>query len=168
MSEMYQILTLNNISPKGIERLPVSLFQMTDDLAEASGILVRSQNMKEMELPEGLLAVARAGAGTNNIPIDRCTAQGIAVFNTPGANANAVKELTIAGLVLACRNIAPALSWVSTLAGEAEVGKLVEKGKSRFVGPELAGKRLGVHRSGCNRGQGSEYRYPPRAGGFWV
>ena len=144
MSEMYQILTLNNISPKGIERLPVSLFQMTDDLAEASGILVRSQDMKEMELPEGLLAVARAGAGTNNIPIDRCTAQGIAVFNTPGANANAVKELTIAGLVLACRNIAPALSWVSTLAGEAEVGKLVEKGKSRFVGPELAGKRLGV------------------------
>ena len=142
---MYQVLTLNNISPKGIERLPASLFQMTEDIDEAAGILVRSQNMKEMQLPEGLLAVARAGAGTNNIPIDRCTAQGIAVFNTPGANANAVKELTIAGLVLACRNIAPALSWVQTLAGAGdEVGKLVEKGKSRFVGPELAGKRLGV------------------------
>ncbi len=145
MSAMYQVLTLNNISPKGIERLPASLFQMTENIDEAAGILVRSQNMKEMQLPEGLLAVARAGAGTNNIPIDRCTAQGIAVFNTPGANANAVKELTIAGLVLACRNIAPALSWVQTLAGAGdEVGKLVEKGKSRFVGPELAGKRLGV------------------------
>ena len=142
---MYHVMTLNSISPKGVERLPASLFQLTDDPAEAAGILVRSQNMQEMELPEGLLAVARAGAGTNNIPIDRCTAQGIAVFNTPGANANAVKELTIAGLVLASRNIAPALSWVSTLAGEGEaVGKLVEKGKSRFVGPELAGKRLGV------------------------
>ena len=142
---MYHVMTLNSISPKGVERLPASLFQLTDDPAEAAGILVRSQNMQEMELPEGLLAVARAGTGTNNIPIDRCTAQGIAVFNTPGANANAVKELTIAGLVLASRNIAPALSWVSTLAGEGEaVGKLVEKGKSRFVGPELAGKRLGV------------------------
>ena len=142
---MYQILTLNSISPKGTERLPASLFTLTDDPSEAAGILVRSQNMKEMELPECLLAVARAGAGTNNIPIDRCTEQGIAVFNTPGANANAVKELTIAGLVLACRNISPALEWVNTLAGEGDaVGKLVEKGKSRFVGPELAGKRLGV------------------------
>lgn len=142
---MYQILTLNSISPKGTERLPASLFTLTDDPSEAAGILVRSQNMKEMELPECLLAVARAGAGTNNIPVDRCTEQGIAVFNTPGANANAVKELTIAGLVLACRNISPALEWVNTLAGEGDaVGKLVEKGKSRFVGPELAGKRLGV------------------------
>ena len=142
---MYQILTLNSISPKGTERLPASLFTLTDDPSEAAGILVRTQNMKEMELPECLLAVARAGAGTNNIPIDRCTEQGIAVFNTPGANANAVKELTIAGLVLACRNISPALEWVNTLAGEGDaVGKLVEKGKSRFVGPELAGKRLGV------------------------
>ena len=145
MNSMYQILTLNSISPKGTERLPASLFTLTDDPSEAAGILVRSQNMKEMELPECLLAVARAGAGTNNIPIDRCTEQGIAVFNTPGANANAVKELTIAGLVLACRNISPALEWVNTLAGEGDaVGKLVEKGKSRFVGPELAGKRLGV------------------------
>ena len=145
MNGMYQILTLNSISPKGLERLPASLFQLTDDPAAAEGVLVRSQNMHEMELSDGLLAIARAGAGTNNIPIDRCTEQGIAVFNAPGANANAVKELTIAGLVLACRNVAPALQWVSTLAGEGEnIGKLVEKGKSKFVGPELAGKRLGV------------------------
>ena len=139
------ILTLNSISPKGIERLPSSLFCVGDDVEQPTGILVRSQNMQEMELPESLLAIARAGAGTNNIPVPKCTEKGIVVFNTPGANANAVKELTIAGLVLSCRNIAPALEWVNTLKGQGEdIPKLVEKGKSRFVGPELAGKKLGV------------------------
>ena len=145
MRKMQEILTLNSISPKGVERLSSSLFHVADDVEAPAGILVRSQNMHEMELPDSLLAIARAGAGTNNIPVEQCTARGVVVFNTPGANANAVKELTIAGLIMACRNLAPALDWVGGLKGEGDaVAKLVEKGKSRFVGPELAGKRLGV------------------------
>jgi len=141
---MQEILTLNSISPKGLERLPSSLFHVADDVEDPTGILVRSQNMQEKPLPANLLAIARAGAGTNNIPVDKCTEQGIVVFNTPGANANAVKELTIAALILACRNLAPALAWVGGLKGTPDIAKQVEKGKSRFVGPELAGKKLGV------------------------
>ena len=107
--------------------------------------MVRSASMHEMELPSSLLAIARAGAGVNNIPLDKCSEAGICVFNTPGANANAVKELVIAGLLLASRKIVPGIEWAKGLKGKgAEVGKLVEKGKSQFVGPEISGKRLGV------------------------
>ena len=105
--------------------------------------MVRSASMHEMELPSSLLAIARAGAGVNNIPLDKCSEAGICVFNTPGANANAVKELVIAGLLLASRKIVPGIEWAKGLKGKgAEVGKLVEKGKSQFVGPEISGKRL--------------------------
>lgn len=142
---MYTIEMLNSISPKGIERLPTSLFQIEDEAEAPQGILVRSANMLERELPPSLLAIARAGAGTNNIPISRCSEQGIVVFNTPGANANAVKELVLGALVLASRNVAGGIEWVKTLADQGEeVPKLVEKGKGKFAGPELEGKVLGI------------------------
>lgn len=142
---MQDILTLNSISPKGLARLSSNVFNVGDDVENPAGILVRSQDMKAMELPDSLCAIARAGAGTNNIPVDTCSEKGIVVFNTPGANANAVRELTIAGLIIAARNIAPALSWVDTLKGRGEeIPALVEKGKKKFIGPELAGKKLGV------------------------
>lgn len=142
---MQDILTLNSISQKGLARLSTNAFNIGDDVEDPTGILVRSAEMKEKELPESLCAIARAGAGTNNIPVDACSEKGIVVFNTPGANANAVQELTIAGLILAARNIAPAVRWMDTLKGKGEeVPALVEKGKKKFVGPELAGKKLGV------------------------
>ena len=142
---MYQLKALNSISPKGLERLPSSLFQVEDDTEQPQGILVRSASMQDMEMPQSLLAIARAGAGTNNIPVARCTEQGIVVFNTPGANANAVKELVLGAMVLGSRNVVGGISWVSTFADEGvNVPKLVEKGKSKFVGPELTGKTLGV------------------------
>ena len=109
------------------------------------GILVRSASMHEMQLPGSLLAIARAGAGVNNIPVDACSEQGIVVFNTPGANANAVKELVLAGLLLSSRKVVPAIEWAKGLKGQGDaVGKAVEKGKSAFAGPELSGKTLGV------------------------
>lgn len=138
------ILTLNKIAACGTERLG-SGYTVGDAVEAPAGVLVRSAAMHEMEFPESLLAIARAGAGVNNIPIDRCSEQGIVVFNTPGANANAVKELVIAGLLLASRKVVPAIEWARTLKGKgAEVGKLVEKGKSQFAGPEILGKKLGV------------------------
>ncbi len=142
---MYTIKTLNSIAPKGMELLPTSLFTVDEDAEVYEGVLVRSANMLETELPEELLAIARAGAGTNNIPVDRCSEQGIVVFNTPGANANAVKELVLGALVLSSRNVAGGINWCGGLAEEGdEVPKLVEKGKNKFVGPELTGKTLGV------------------------
>lgn len=142
---MFVIQTRNSISPKGLERLPNSLFQLEEEAEGAQGVLVRSANMQEDALPESLLAIARAGAGTNNIPVERCTNAGVVVFNTPGANANAVKELVLGALVLASRNVAGGIAWASSLAGQGdEVPKLVEKGKSKFAGPELAGKTFGV------------------------
>ena len=142
---MYQIQTLNHISPKGLERLGANLFTLDTEGAEPDGILVRSADMHNMDLGSHLLAVARAGAGTNNIPVAECSQRGIVVFNTPGANANAVKELVLGGLVLSGRKIAQGIAWAQTLTGQAEpVAKLVEKGKKQFVGPELAGKKLGV------------------------
>ena len=144
---MFTIETLNSISPKGLERLPSSLFQVVEPDADVQpdGILVRSANLLDAEVPESLLAIARAGAGVNNIPVDRCSEAGIVVFNTPGANANAVKELVLGGLVLASRNVAGGMEWTASIAGEGEaVPKLVEKGKGKFAGPELAGKTLGV------------------------
>ena len=138
------ILTLNKIAACGTERLGAG-YTVGDAVENPEGILVRSAAMHEMEFPKSLLAVARAGAGVNNIPLDRCSEEGIVVFNTPGANANAVKEMVIAGLLLASRKVVPAIEWARTLKGKgAEVGKLVEKGKSQFTGPEILGKKLGV------------------------
>lgn len=139
---MQDILTLNNISQKGLSRLSRNIFNVGEELDDPVGILVRSQNMKEMELPESLCAIARAGAGTNNIPIEACSERGIVVFNTPGANANAVRELTIAGLVLSARNIVPAAQWVQTeLAGKgAAIAGLVERAKRSLSGPNLPAK----------------------------
>lgn len=141
---MYNVLTLNKIAAVGTSRLGDS-YTCGDDISNPDAILVRSAAMHDMEFGENLLAIARAGAGTNNIPKDKCTEQGICVFNTPGANANAVKELVIAGLFLASRKIVEGIDWAKTLKGTGdEMGKKVEKGKSQFVGPEITGKTLGV------------------------
>ncbi len=138
------ICTLNKIAACGTDRLGAG-YTVTDVLDTADGVMVRSAAMHDMALPQSLLAIARAGAGVNNIPVDKCSDAGIVVFNTPGANANAVKELVIAGLLLSSRKVAPAIAWAKTLKGEGDmVGKLVEKGKSAFAGPEIAGKKLGV------------------------
>lgn len=141
---MYNIKTLNKISPKGLNRLGDG-FAVGDDIENPDAVLVRSASMHDIELPESLLAIARAGAGVNNIPIDKCSENGIVVFNTPGANANAVKELVIAGLLLSSRKIVDGIEWAKTLKGNGDqVGKMVEKGKSAYAGPEIKGKTLGV------------------------
>lgn len=142
---MYNVLTLNKIAACGTDLFDKSKYAFADDMANPQAILVRSAAMHEMELGSNLLAIARAGAGTNNIPIDKCTEQGVVVFNTPGANANAVKELVILGMLISSRKVTNAIDWAKTLKGKGdEVGKLVEKGKSQFVGPEILGKKLGV------------------------
>ncbi len=142
---MYNIQTLNKIASCGTDLLDKSKYTVADDAANPDAILVRSAAMHDMEFGSNLLAIARAGAGVNNIPIDKCTEKGIVVFNTPGANANAVKELVICGLLLASRKIVPSTEWIKSLKGKGdEVSKLVEKGKSQFVGPEIMGKKLGV------------------------
>ena len=134
---------LNPISKYGIELL-TDAYEMTDDAAQAEGILVRSASMHEMELPEGLLAVARAGAGVNNIPLDVCAEKGIGVFNTPGANANGVKELVIAALLLGSRDIVDGVAWCRENAADPNIAKTVEKSKKAFAGHEIKGKKLGV------------------------
>lgn len=138
---MYKIATLNKISSAGLSRFNEE-YILTDKTEDADGILVRSQDMHEMEFSDNLRAVARAGAGVNNIPLDRCAEEGIVVFNTPGANANAVKELVLCGLLLAARNIPAALDWAKSLT--EDVSKAVEKGKSQFAGHEIIGKTLGI------------------------
>lgn len=141
---MYKILTLNKISETGLKNFPDN-YAYSGEEANPDAILVRSASMHDMELPEGTLAIARAGAGVNNIPIEKCSEQGIVVFNTPGANANAVKELVLCAMLLSSRKIPAAMDWVKTLKGNgAEVPKMVEKGKSAFAGPEIKGKTLGV------------------------
>lgn len=134
---------LNPISKYGIELL-TDAYEMTDDAAQAEGILVRSASMHEMEVPEGLLAVARAGAGVNNIPLDVCAEKGIVVFNTPGANANGVKELVIAALLLGSRDIVDGVAWCRENAADPNIAKTVEKSKKAFAGHEIKGKKLGV------------------------
>ncbi len=141
---MYKIQTLNKIAKIGLDIFD-DKYTCGDEIENPDGIILRSFNMHEMELSESLSAVARAGAGVNNIPIDKCSEKGIVVFNTPGANANAVKELVIAGLFLASRKVVQGINWAKTLIGEGEnVPKLVEKGKSNFAGPEIQGKTLGI------------------------
>ena len=140
---MRKYYCLNQIAKEGLERFSEE-YERTEDICEADGILVRSASMHEMELPPKLLAVARAGAGVNNIPLERCAQQGIVVFNTPGANANGVKELVIAGMLLACRNIAGGIRWVEQNREDAAIASIAEKEKKNFAGIELAGKKLGI------------------------
>ena len=141
---MYNVLTLNSISEVGLSKLNPKKYIIGDDIKDPEGIILRSYDMHEMELPESLAAVARAGAGTNNIPIDKCSEKGIVVFNTPGANANAVKELVLTGIFLSSRKIVEGIEWAKELKGKDNVDKLVEKGKGQFTGPEIMGKKLGV------------------------
>lgn len=141
----FKILTLNNISVRGLERLPRDHYEVASEIGNPDAILVRSADMHSMEIPASVKAVARAGAGTNNIPIARLSKRGVPVFNAPGANANAVKELVIAGLFLAARNICQAWEYVRALKGsDHEIEEAVEKGKKKFVGYELPGRTLGV------------------------
>ena len=140
---MYNVHYLNKISPKGTALLKPE-YQATENAADADAILVRSAAMHEMEFSDKLVAIARAGAGVNNIPLDRCAQEGIVVFNTPGANANGVKELAICGMLLGSRDVVGGIQWVQTIKDETEVGKKVEKGKSQFAGTEIMNKTLGV------------------------
>lgn len=139
--EKYYIGTLNNISQKGLCRLTDN-FELTEDIDKSNGIIVRSYKMHDMDFSDNLLAIGRAGAGVNNIPLDVCSSKGIVVFNAPGANSNAVKELVVAGLIMAARNVYEGISWGQTLTGD--VAAEVEKGKKQFVGSEITGKTLGV------------------------
>ena len=140
---MYQVHYLNSISPKGTA-LWTEDYQKTDSIENADAILVRSAAMHDMELPESLLAIARAGAGVNNIPLQKCAEAGIAVFNTPGANAESVMELALCGMLLSSRDIVDGINWVQSIKDTADIAKQVEKGKGKFAGHEISGKRLGV------------------------
>ena len=141
---MYTIKTLNAISPVGLAKLPKNQFDVTVDADAPDGILVRSADLLNTTFNDNLLAIARAGAGVNNIPLERCSEQGIVVFNTPGANANAVAELVIGMLIAGSRNVATAAQWCQGLTGDPAMAKTVEKGKKQFVGNEIKGKTLGV------------------------
>ncbi|MDR9437423.1 MAG: phosphoglycerate dehydrogenase [Thiohalophilus sp.] len=142
---MYKVLTLNNISLAGLERLPRDQYEIASEIGHPDAVLVRSAKMHDMEVPSSLKAIGRAGAGVNNIPVDKMSDQGIAVFNAPGANANAVKELVLAGMLMACRNIGPAWDFARSVEGsDAEINKAVEAGKKNFGGFELPGRTLGV------------------------
>ena len=140
---MFRIATLNNISQNGLKRLPAERYRIVDSLADADAVLLRSADMHALDIPASVLAIARAGAGTNNIPVAAMSKRGVPVFNAPGANANAVKELVIAGMLLSARNIADALAFTATLPAEGGE-ELMEKEKKRFVGGELIGRTLGV------------------------
>lgn len=143
--KMFKIQTLNKISTIGIDLFPRDHYEIASEILNPDAIIVRSANMLDMSLPATIKAVARAGAGVNNIAVDKCSEQGIVVFNTPGANANGVKELVLAGMLLSSRKIIPGINWAKSLVGKGdEIPKLIEKGKSDFAGPEIKGKRLGV------------------------
>ncbi len=141
---MKNIKLMNKIAKVGTEVFDSELFTVSDKVENPDAIMVRSASLHDMELPDTLIAIARAGAGVNNIPVDKCTEKGIVVFNTPGANANGVKELAICALVLAARDVAGGISFAEGLAGKENIAKLVEAGKSAYVGSELLGKKLGV------------------------
>ena len=140
---MTLIHCLNNISKKGTDQLPGG-YELTDDLAQADGVLVRSASLHDTEFPKSLLAIARAGAGVNNIPLDRCAEEGIVVFNTPGANANAVKELVLCAMLMGSRGIVDGVAWCRENASDENIGKAAEKAKKAFAGREIMGKKLGV------------------------
>ena len=140
---MFQYHCLNPIADVGLNKFTAN-YKKTEEIGEADGVLVRSASMHDMELPERLLAVARAGAGVNNIPLDQCAEKGIVVFNTPGANANGVKELVIAGMLLACRDIVGGINWVEANKADENIAKAAEKEKKNFAGTEVQDKRLGI------------------------
>ena len=140
---MYQYTCLNAISPVGLSRFTEE-YRKVDEIRQADAVLVRSANMHEMELPENVLGIARAGAGVNNIPLEECAQKGIVVFNTPGANANGVKELVFAGMLLAARDVVGGINWAASQAGNENVAKDMEKEKKKFAGSELSGKKLGI------------------------
>ncbi|MBP3686610.1 MAG: 3-phosphoglycerate dehydrogenase [Clostridia bacterium] len=141
---MYRIKLYNKIAKIGLSRLPAENYEIGEEMENADAILVRSAALHDVTFDKSLRAIARAGAGVNNIPIDRCTEEGICVFNTPGANANAVKELAVCALLLASRNVVGAIDWAKGLEGNEDAPAAVEKGKSAFVGPEIMGKTLGI------------------------
>ena len=142
---MFKIQTLNKIASAGLSSFPLDDYEVASEFSSPDAILVRSASLHDMDFSENLKAIGRAGAGVNNIPIEKCTDRGIVVFNTPGANANAVKELVICGMLLSSRDVVGGINWAKSLIGKGdEVPKLVEKGKSNFVGPEIQGKTLGV------------------------
>ena len=142
---MYKIQTLNKIDSEGLQVFPAANYEIASELSEPDAIVLRSFSMHDMEIPQSVRAIARAGAGVNNIPIAKCTEKGIVVFNTPGANANGVKELVIAGLLLASRDLIGGVQWAKTLSGEGDkVPALIEKGKANFGGSEIKGKTLAV------------------------
>lgn len=141
---MYEVKLFNKISKVGLERLEPGKYTCSEDCENYDAVLVRSAKLHETQFPETLKCIARAGAGVNNIPLERCAEEGIVVFNTPGANANAVKELVICSLMMASRDIAGGIEWTKALAGTPDIGPAAEKGKSKFAGPEISGKRLGV------------------------
>ncbi len=142
---MYKLQTLNKISANGLDRLPRDSYETASEILNPDGVLVRSANMLEMETPASVKAIARAGAGYNNIPVEKCTDRGVVVFNTPGANANAVKELVLLGMLISSRRVFDGMVWAKGLVGKGEdVPKIIEKDKGNFVGPEIKGKKLGV------------------------
>lgn len=142
---MYSVKTYNKISKVGLDVFDKEKYSISDTADTPVAALVRSAALHDERFPDSLLAIGRAGAGTNNIPTDRCSEEGIVVFNTPSANANAVKELVLLGLLISSRKVVPAIDWAKTLKGNGDsVGKMVEKGKGAFVGPEIRGKKLGV------------------------
>ena len=145
MAKTFNILTINKISPLGLKRFPAERYVVSPDIKEPDAIMVRSQNLLEMEFPASVKAIARAGAGTNNVPVKKMSARGIPVFNAAGANANAVKELIVTGMLLSSRNILQALHFTENLTGDdASLHKLVEAGKANYAGIELSGRTLGI------------------------
>ena len=144
MLSMYNVKLYNKISKVGLDDLDPAKYTCAEDFEDYDAVLVRSAKLHDVEFPKNLKCIARAGAGVNNIPIDRCAEQGIVVFNTPGANANAVKELVVCALLLASRKVVQGANWVKSLAGTPDIGPAAEKGKATYAGPEIAGKRLGV------------------------
>src|SRR6202167_6416313 len=150
----YRILTLNHISVRGLERLPLDRYELASEIGNPHAVLLRSADMHKMKIPPSVLAVARAGAGTNNIPVAELSRRGVPVFNAPGANANAVKELVLAGLFLAARNVCQAWAYARDLAGgDSGIDEAVEQGKRRYLGFELPGRTLGVIGLGAVGGQ---------------
>ena len=153
----FKILTLNNISVRGLDRLPRDRYEVASEIGHPDAILLRSADMHEMEIPSSVLAVARAGTGTNNIPVATLSKRGVPVFNSPGANANAVKELVLGGLFLAARNICQAWKYVGELKGDDDaIEEAVEKGKKHFVGLRTARADTRCRRAGCDRGRGGQ------------